>query len=464
MPQEKTHINIVVIGHVDSGKSTTTGHLIYKCGGIDKRTIEKFEKEAQEMGKGSFKYAWVLDKLKAERERGITIDIALWKFETDKYYVTIIDAPGHRDFIKNMITGTSQADCAVLIVAAGTGEFEAGISSNGQTREHALLAFTLGVKQLIIGVNKMDNTEPPYSESRFNEIKKEVTSYIKKIGYNPDSVAFVPISGWHGDNMIDASTKMGWYKGWETKDTKALKGGKGMTLIDALNCINPPQRPTDKPLRLPLQDVYKIGGIGTVPVGRVETGKIKPGMVVTFAPANVTTEVKSVEMHHTAMDEALPGDNVGFNVKNVSVKDIRRGNVAGDSKNDPPAACADFTAQVIILNHPGQIQKGYAPVLDCHTAHIACKFQELKEKIDRRSGKKLEDNPQAVKSGDAAIVTMVPQKSMCVEPFSSYPPLGRFAVRDMRQTVAVGVIKAVTKRTGDSGKVTKAAQKAQKKK
>merc|ERR1711973_788933 len=257
MGKEKTHINIVVIGHVDSGKSTTTGHLIYKCGGIDKRTIEKFEKEAQEMGKGSFKYAWVLDKLKAERERGITIDIALWKFMTEKFFVTIIDAPGHRDFIKNMITGTSQADCGVLIIASGTGEFEAGISKNGQTREHALLAYTLGVKQLIVGVNKMDSTEPPYSQARFEEIQKEVTGFIKKVGYNPAAVPFVPISGWHGDNMLEPSTNMGWYKGWniERKEGKA----------------------SDKPLCLPLQDVYKIGGIGTVPVGRVETGIIKPG-------------------------------------------------------------------------------------------------------------------------------------------------------------------------------------------
>jgi len=465
-PSDKTHINIVVIGHVDSGKSTTTGHLIYKCGGIDKRTIEKFEKEAQEMGKGSFKYAWVLDKLKAERERGITIDIALWKFETEKYYVTIIDAPGHRDFIKNMITGTSQADCAVLIVAAGVGEFEAGISKNGQTREHALLAYTLGVKQLIVAVNKMDSTEPPYSQARFEEIKKEVTSYIKKIGYNPDTVAFVPISGWHGDNMLEPSTNMGWFKGWSkkgsTKETKD-KTYTGTTILSALDHIAPPERPTDKPLRLPLQDVYKIGGIGTVPVGRVETGIIKPGMIVSFAPSNVTTEVKSVEMHHTAMDKAEPGDNVGFNVKNVSVKEIRRGNVCSDSKNDPAKAAADFRAQVIILNHPGEIRKGYSPVLDCHTAHIACKFEEMLEKIDRRSGKILEENPEKVKSGDAAIVRMVPSKPMCVEAFSDYAPLGRFAVRDMRQTVAVGVIKAVTKKEATGGKVTKAAQKAGKK-
>jgi len=466
MGKEKLHINIVVIGHVDSGKSTTTGHLIYKCGGIDKRVIEKFEKEAQEMGKGSFKYAWVLDKLKAERERGITIDIALWKFSTEKFEVTIIDAPGHRDFIKNMITGTSQADCAVLIVAAGTGEFEAGISNNGQTREHALLAFTLGVKQLIVAVNKMDSTEPKYSESRFNEIKGEVEKYIKKVGYNPKAVAFVPISGWHGDNMLEQSTNMSWFKGWEIErknpETKKDEKVNGFTLHAALDSILPPTRPTDKALRLPLQDVYKIGGIGTVPVGRVETGVIKPGMVVTFAPCNVTTEVKSVEMHHESLPEALPGDNVGFNVKNVSVKDVRRGNVASDSKADPAKATDFYKAQVIILNHPGEIRAGYTPVVDCHTAHIACKFEVLEEKIDRRSGKKLEDNPPMVKSGDAAIVKMVPQKPMCVEAFSDYAPLGRFAVRDMRQTVAVGVIKEVTKKEA-AAKVTKSAAKATKK-
>jgi elongation factor 1-alpha len=442
---EKLHINIVVIGHVDSGKSTTTGHLIYKCGGIDKRTIEKFEKEAAEIGKSSFKYAWVLDKLKAERERGITIDISLWKFETPKYYVTIIDAPGHRDFIKNMITGTSQADCAVLIIASPTGEFEAGISKNGQTREHALLAYTLGVKQMIVAMNKMDDKSTNYSEARYDEIKKEVAMYIKKVGYNPDKVNFVPISGWNGDNMLEKSDNMKWYK--------------GPTLLEALDAITPPIRPSDKPLRLPLQDVYKIGGIGTVPVGRVETGTLKPGQVVTFAPAMVTTEVKSIEMHHESLPQALPGDNVGFNVKNVSVKDVRRGMVAGDSKNDPPAEAADFTAQVIVLNHPGQITRGYSPVLDCHTAHIACKFSELLTKVDRRTGKTIEESPKHIKSGDAAMVLMIPSKPMCVETFSSYAPLGRFAVRDMRQTVAVGVIKATTKKDGKA-KVTKSAAKA----
>ncbi|VAI07131.1 unnamed protein product [Triticum turgidum subsp. durum] len=395
MGKEKTHINIVVIGHVDSGKSTTTGHLIYKLGGIDKRVIERFEKEAAEMNKRSFKYAWVLDKLKAERERGITIDIALWKFETTKYYCTVIDAPGHRDFIKNMITGTSQADCAVLIIDSTTGGFEAGISKDGQTREHALLAFTLGVKQMICCCNKMDATTPKYSKARYEEIVKEVSSYLKKVGY--------------------------------------------------------------KPLRLPLQDVYKIGGIGTVPVGRVETGVIKPGMVVTFGPTGLTTEVKSVEMHHESLLEALPGDNVGFNVKNVAVKDLKRGFVASNSKDDPAKEAANFTSQVIIMNHPGQIGNGYAPVLDCHTSHIAVKFAELVTKIDRRSGKELEALPKFLKNGDAGIVKMIPTKPMVVETFATYPPLGRFAVRDMRQTVAVGVIKGVEKKDPTGAKVTKAA-------
>jgi elongation factor 1-alpha len=450
MGKDKMHLSLVVIGHVDAGKSTATGHLIYKCGGIDKRTIEKFEKEAAEMGKASFKYAWVLDKLKAERERGITIDIALWKFESPKSVFTIIDAPGHRDFIKNMITGTSQADAAILVIASAQGEFEAGISKDGQTREHALLAFTLGVKQMIVATNKMDDKTVNFAQARYDEICKEVGSYLKKVGYNVDKVRYVPISGWNGDNMIERSENMPWYR--------------GPTLLEALDTLEPPSRPTDKPLRLPLQDVYKIGGIGTVPVGRVETGIMKPGDVVTFAPANLTTEVKSIEMHHEALAEAAPGDNVGFNVKNLSVKDIRRGFVCGNTKNDPPKECESFTAQVIILNHPGQIGNGYAPVLDCHTSHIACKFAEIESKIDRRSGKELEKEPKFVKSGDACIVKMVPQKPMCVESFTEYPPLGRFAVRDMRQTVAVGVIKAVVKKEPTTGKTTKAAVKATAKK
>lgn len=432
MGKEKTHVNLVVIGHVDAGKSTTTGHLIYKCGGIDKRTIEKFEKQAEEMGKGSFKYAWVMDKLKAERERGITIDIALWKFESPKYNFTIIDAPGHRDFIKNMITGTSQADVAMLVVPAD-GNFEASIAADGQTREHSLLAYTLGVKQMIVCVNKMDAaTSGKYDQGRFDEIKNEVTAMLKKIGFKPKKIPFIAMSGFQGDNVIEKSSNMTWYK--------------GPTVLEALDNVKPPKRPTDKPLRLPLQDVYKIGGIGTVPVGRVETGIIKPGLNVTFSPAGLSTDVKSVEMHHQEVPEAQPGDNVGFNVKNVSVKQIRRGNVCGETKRDPPKKTNTFDAQIIVMNHPGKITPGYTPVLDCHTAHIACKFTKLREKTNKRTGAvDQEGEVEFVKNGESCTATLIPSKPMCVEAYADYPPLGRFAVRDMRQTVAVGVIKAVDK-------------------
>ena len=425
------HINIVVIGHVDSGKSTTAGHLIYQCGSIDKKSVEVFEKESLEAGKGSFKYAWVLDKLKAERERGMTIDLSLWKIETHKYVFTIIDAPGHKDYIANMITGTSQADCAVLVVSARAGEFEAGIDRReGSDHEHTLLAKTLGVQQLIVVVNKMDTTEPPYSQARFEEIEKEVSDVIRTVGYNPAAVPLIPISGWDGDNMMMPSSKLSWFK--------------GPTLLETLNSIKAPARNTDMPLRLPVSDVYNVGGIGTVAVGRVETGILKPGMVVNFAPTALTAEVKSVQMHAKELPMGMPGDYVEFQVPDISLEDIKPGFVASDPENNPATGCEDFIAQVVVLNHPDKIRKGYSPVLDCHTAHIACEFAEIQERLDRRTGKKLEDNPEYVQSGDACIVRLVPRKPLCVEAFSNFAPLGRFVMRDMRQIVAAGVIKHVT--------------------
>jgi elongation factor 1-alpha len=433
MGKTKVHVNLVVIGHVDSGKSTTTGHLIYKCGGIDKRVIAAYEKEAKDLNKGSFKYAWVLDKLKSERERGITIDIALWKFQTAKFYFTIIDAPGHRDFIKNMITGTSQADVAILMIAAGKGEFEAGWGVEGSTKEHMTLANTLGVKKLIVCLNKMDLCK--FDESRFNEVRDTVKNFLaKKNMYK--KAKFVPISGWTGDNLLTKSGEMPWYYGNKKKYV-------GLTMIQMLDTIKPPKRPTDKPLRLPLQDVYKIQGIGTVPVGRVETGILKPGDAVTFAPVQATTECKSVEMHHEQMAQAGPGDNVGFAVKGLSVKDIKRGNVCGHSKGGhAPTGCRRFLAQVIVLNHK-RIADGYTPVLDCHTAHIACKFNTILTELDPRSGKTKKKFPPSVKTGQACMAVLIPSKPLCVESFSEFPPLGRFAIRDMRKTVAVGIIKQV---------------------
>ncbi|OMJ83370.1 hypothetical protein SteCoe_15699 [Stentor coeruleus] len=440
MGKEKTHINLVVIGHVDSGKSTTIGQLICKCGGIDKSTIEKLESKAYELGKSSFKYAWVLDKLRTERERGITIKISISKLQTEKFYFTIIDTPGHRDFIKNMITGTSQADVAILIVSSSKGEFETGISRYGQTREHSLLAFALGIKQIIVGVNKMDDKSCNWSQSRFEEIQREISQFLKKVGYNPNKILFIPLSGWLGDNMIESSPNLPWYN--------------GPTLLEAFDMIIPPKRYFDKPLRLPIQDVCKISGIGTVPIGCVKTGSIKTGMVIVFAPSGITTEVKSIEMHHETLKVANSGDNIGFNIKNVSVKDIKRGYVASDIEADPAKVCESFTAKIIILNHPGMISAGYTPIIDCHNAHIACRFHTILKKIDSRTGVLLEDKPKSIKSGDTAIVVLVPAKEMCVETFNEYPPLGRFVVRDMIRTVAVGIIMEVKKKEFGSAAAT----------
>jgi len=317
-------------------------------------------------------------------------------------------------------------------VSAALGEFETGISKGGQTREHAMLAYTLGVKQIIVAVNKMDSDTVKYSETRYNEIRNEVSSFLKKIGYDPAKVDFIPLSGWTGDNMIEKSSNMPWWK--------------GSTLMESLDNLQEPKRPFDRPLRIPIQDVYRIGGVGTVPVGRVETGVLKPGQNVYFAPSGVTTEVKTIEMHHQMLSQGTPGDNIGFNIKGVAVKDLKRGNVCGDAKHDPPAEAETFVAQVIIMNHPGEIRQNYAPVLDCHTSHISCKFTKLVSKIDRRSGNVLESEPKSLKTGDSAIVELTPSKPLCIETFAEFPPLGRFAVRDMNQTVAVGIVKEVKKK------------------
>lgn len=432
MGKDKIRMNIVVIGHVDAGKSTTIGHLIYKRGGVDHSTLQDYERQAQELGKSSFKYAWVLDKLKSERERGITIDISLWTIETNRYVFCIIDAPGHRDFIKNMITGTSQADVAVLVVSASAGEFEIGMSNDeGQTREHALLAATLGVKKMIVLVNKMDSESVNYDEGRYNEIKEEVIGYLRRIGIDNELIPFIPISGWNGENLIEKSDNISWYE--------------GPTFIECLDQLDPPKRPTDKPLRVTIQDVYKIGGIGIVPVGRVESGILKPGLEIIFAPVGIQTEVKSLEMHHETAGRAEPGDYAGFNVRGVKLEDIQKGYVCGDLYNDPPVGCIDFVAQVIVMNHPGEIHVGYTPIFDCHTAHIACRFDSLLQKINKRSGMIIEENPSFVKKGDAVLAVIVPQQKMCVESFKDYPPLGRFTIRDLNKTVAVGVIKSVNK-------------------
>ena len=412
---EKPHLNLVFIGHVDHGKSTTVGRLLLDTGHIDEHVIEKYRKEADAIGKGSFEFAWVMDGLKEERQRGLTIDVAHKRFNTDKYYFTIIDAPGHRDFVKNMITGTSQADAAVIVVSAPDGPQE-------QTKEHVFLARTLGVPQIIVAVNKMDAVK--YDEGKYKQVKEDMGKLLANVGFRPDDIPFIPVSAFKGDNA--------------TKDKGELKWWKGPTLLGALNELTMPDKPTAKDLRLPVQDVYSITGIGTVPVGRVETGVMKPGMEVIFMPSDKSGEVKSIEMHHEMIPQAEPGDNVGFNIRGLGRKDIRRGDVAGPM-DKPPTVVRSFKARIMVLNHPSVITPGYTPVFHCHTAQVACTFSALDQKLDPKTGSVLEENPQFLKTGDAAVVTIIPTKPMVIEKAEDFPQLGRFAIRDLGQTVAAGM-------------------------
>jgi elongation factor 1-alpha len=432
MSSQKPHLNLIVVGHVDHGKSTMTGHLMFDAGFVDKKTIDDYAKESEKTGVGdTFKFAYVLDSLKEERERGVTIDLSFQKFETPKIFYTIIDAPGHRDFIKNMITGTSQADCAILVVSAKKGEFEVAVGPGGQGREHAYLARTLGVGQIAVAITKMDDATVNYTQERYEECKKELSELLKVVGYDPTKITFIPVSGWTGDNLFKRSEKMTWYK--------------GPTIYEALDSFVSPPKPTDKPLRLPVQDVYSITGVGTVPVGRVETGVMKEGDKIIFMPSNVQGECKTIETHHVRIPQAVPGDNVGFNVRGVNKTDIHRGDVVGHA-DKPPTVAKEFIGQVIVIYHPTAIAQGYTPVMHAHTATIAATFTELTQKIDARSGQVIEEKPAFLKTGDSAIVKIRPVAPIALEPFSEIPQLGRFAIRDMGMTVAVGVVKQVTEK------------------
>ena len=409
MAKEKEHLNLAFIGHVDHGKSTLVGNLLVKAGTINE----------QQLASGEDKFRF-MDTTKEEQERGVTIDLAHQKFSTKKYDYTVVDCPGHRDFVKNMITGASQADAGVLVVAADDGVMP-------QTKEHVFLSKTLGINQLIVAINKMDIVD--YSEDKFNELKEEVSNLIKTVGFNPADVPFIPLSAFEGDNIVEASSNTSWYK--------------GPTLIDALDALSAPDKPTNLPLRIPIQDVYSITGVGTVPVGRVETGVMKKGENVIFEPAGASGEVKSIEMHHEQFELAEPGDNIGFNVRGVGKNDIRRGDVAGHTDSAPTVA-KEFDAQIVVLQHPGVITVGYTPVFHCHTSQVACTFLELSKKLNPATGAVDEENPDFLKTGNAAIVKIKPTKPMCLENAKEIPQMGRFAIRDMGQTVAAGLCLNVT--------------------
>jgi len=420
----KPHINIITAGHVDSGKSTLIGRLLYDSGSIREDELRKLKELAKEVKKETFEFAFVMDKLKEERERGLTIDIMHRPFETQKYYFTVIDCPGHRDFVKNMITGASQADAVIFVVSAKPGE---GVQE--QTKEHAFLMKVLGINQVVVAINKMDTTN--YDENRYNEVVADVKKLLQSIGYKVEEIPFVAVSAYMGDNVVKKSDKMPWYK--------------GPILIDALDAtIKEPEKPIDKPLRIPIQDVFTITGVGTVPVGRVESGILKVGDKVVFEPGGVTGEVKSIEMHHQQIPEAKPGDNVGFNVRGINKTDVRRGDVVGHPDN-PPTVVKEFIGQIIVLQHPTVMTAGYTPVFHCHTASVACKIEEIIAKVDPKTGAVLQEKPDYIKTGDAARIRVIPTKPLVVEKQADFPPLARFAIRDMGMTVAAGIVLDVVK-------------------
>ena len=427
---EKEHLNMIVTGHIDNGKSTTMGHFLMDLGVVDERTIAQHAKESEETGKGdTFKYAWVMDNIKDERARGITIDLAFKKFETPKYFFTLIDAPGHRDFVKNMITGASEADCAILVISAKEGETDTAVAPGGQAREHAFLLKTLGVSQIILAINKMDDSK--FSEDAYKAAKEKGEKLVKSVGYKIENVPAIPISGWTGDNLVKKSENMPWYS--------------GKTLLESFDDFKVPEKPTGKPLRLPIQDVYSITGVGTVPVGRVETGTMKPNDKIIVMPSGAVGEIKSIETHHQEMPSATAGDNIGFNLRGIEKKDIKRGDVLGTPDN-PPTVAKEFKAQIIVINHPTAIAPGYTPVMHCHTAQVAATISAFESKINPATGAAEEENPKFLKVGDSAIVRIRPVRPTCIETFQEFPEMGRFALRDMGSTIAAGIVKEITEK------------------
>ena len=424
----KPHLNLIITGHIDNGKSTTMGHFLMDLGVVDERTIAQHAVESEKTGKGdTFKYAWVMDNIKDERERGITIDLAFQKFETPKFFFTLIDAPGHRDFIKNMITGASEADCAVLVLSAKEGETDTAVAPGGQAREHAFLLKTLGVNQLIVAINKMDDGN--YSEESYKNACEKGEKLIRSVGYKADAVPFVPVSGWKGDNLVKRSENMPWYK--------------GKTLLEVFDDFKISEKPIGKPLRVPIQDVYTITGVGTVPVGRVETGTMKVADKIIVMPSGAVGEIKSIETHHTQMSMAEAGDNIGFNLRGIDKKDIKRGDVLG-TPDAPPQVAKEFLAHIIVIHHPTAIAPGYTPVMHCHTAQVAATISEFISRINPATGAAEEESPKFLKVGDSAIVKIRPVRPTPIETFKEFPEMGRFALRDMGATIAAGVVKQIT--------------------
>lgn len=426
MAKEKPNMNTVFVGHVDAGKSTIVGRLLFDTGVVPEQEMKKLREEAEKHGKVGFEFAYIMDKIKEERERGVTIDLAYKKILTQKYQITIIDAPGHRDFVKNMITGASQADSAFLVIAAPSGV-------EPQTTEHLWLLRTMGVKNIAVAINKMDAVK--YEEDKFNKVKEDVGKLLQSVGINPETTPFIACSGLKGDNVAKKSENMAWYK--------------GPTVLEQFDQFTEPKLPTDLPMRMPVQDVYEITGIGTVPVGKIETGIMKVGQKIKVLPGRtgkgVDGEVKSIEMHHEQLQESVAGDNVGINIRGVGKKDIARGDVICDAAK-PSSVVEEFIATITVINHPTVLAKGYTPVFHVHTAQVPCQFIELIEQIDPKTGQVVKEKPEFLKNGDSAKVKIKPQGNLCLETQKDNPYMSRFAVRDAGSTVAAGLCTEIVKK------------------
>lgn len=426
MAKEKPNMNIVFVGHVDAGKSTVVGRIMFDSGIVSEQELAKLKAETEKYGKAGFEFAYIMDEIRESRERGVTIDLAYKKIMTNKFQVTVIDAPGHRDFVKNMITGASQADAAFLVVAAPTGV-------EPQTTEHLWLLITAGVKNIAVVINKMDAVG--YAEDKFNKVKEEVGKLLKGVGVKPENTTFIAASGLKGDNVVKKSANMAWYK--------------GPTIVEQIDLFPAPELSTNLPMRMPIQDAYEITGIGTVPVGKIVSGVIKKGMKVIVLPGRtgkgIEGEVKTIEAHHEQMDDAQAGDNVGITVRGVGKKDIARGDVICEASNPIPVV-EEFIATIRVINHPTAVMKGYTPVFHVHTAQVPCQITEIIAQIDPATGAVVKEHPDFLKNGDAAKVRIQPKGNLALETMKDNKFMARFSIRDAGQTVAAGVCNEIVKK------------------
>jgi elongation factor 1-alpha len=457
---KKDHVSIVVAGHVDAGKSSLTGRLLFDLGGINEREMKKLQEEADRLGKSSFAFAFYLDNNKEERARGITIACNTKEFYTDRYHYTIIDAPGHRDYVKNAVQGQAQADVGLLLVPADGGFISAvqkkgdDGSVPGQTRQHSRLLNLTGIKQLIVAVNKMDACD--YSEERFNEVRDEMKRVLLQTGWKKEQIdkeiAIIPTAGFHGENILKKSDKMPWWNGVDVKAGSKDETVKVTCLFDALNnMVNLPPRNLTAPLRMPVSGVHNIKGVGDVITGFILSGRIQPGDEVVFLPSHTssnpcTGKVFSIEMHHQQYPEAIAGDNVGLCIKGLDKcpKKPEPGDVMVLKSDTTLKACESFVCQVQVLDHPGQIKKGYTPVGCVRTAKCALRVENINWKMGKSTGNQKVENPEFLEQNEAAEIQFKPTKPFVVETFDKCEGLARVAMFEGNSVCLIGKVTSVT--------------------